>query len=226
MRIRTKIIWASLFMLAVPPVSCVKVFCDLVGGDGELCESQAVAGENPRIELVIGQSAVDGEGVNGTEIDTDADAYAGRFLQDFGESGYFAGGVQLERVELADVDGGAWCVDAVARIQRNKGHLRWFAGGALGGIFTDVESVPAPVEVSTGEGTLEGEAMTAVQNVGLRASGIVGAQLYFDDSQRVGVGVEYAYSKPLGDGFVLDEDRGGRIFLILPASAAPATVTP
>ena len=179
------------------------------------------AAENERFELVIGRSAVDGEGVNGAVIDTDADAYAGRFMQDFGNRGYFAGGLQLERVDLADVDGGAWCVDAVARIHLTNGRVKAYLGGALGGVFTDVEAVPVPVEISTDEGTLTGEGMAADQSVGLRASILSGLQFYFSSAQRVGVGVEYAYSKPLGDGFMVDTDQGGRIFLILPAFAAP-----
>lgn len=164
----------------------------------------ATAGEHKRFELVIGSSAVDGEGVNGAEVDSRADVYSGRFMQDFGESGYFAGGLNLERIELTDVDGGAWCVDAVARIQRNTGQIRAYLGGALGGVFTDVSEA------------------TASQEVGLRASGIAGVQFYFTNAQRFGFGAEYAYSKPLGDGFLVDEDRGGRVFLILPAEAAPA----
>jgi hypothetical protein len=171
-----------------------------------------------RFELIIGSSAIDGEGVNGAEIDTDADAYAGRFMQDFGTSGYFSGGVSLQRIDLTDVNGGAWAVDALARVQRKRGVTKAYLAGALGGIFTDIEEVPVPVEIDLGEeGTASGMGMASEQDVGLRATGLFGFQLFFSRAQRFGVGIEYAYSKPIGDGFMMQDDKGGRIFLILPA---------
>lgn len=178
-----------------------------------------MAGDNQRFELVLGDAAVDGEGANGATINSGADAYAARFMQDFGDSGYFSGGINLERVELSDVNGGAWNVDAMARAQKAAGKVKFYLAGALGGIFTDVEEVPVPVEIAVdAETTATGELMDEAQNVGLRATGLVGAQFFFSEAQRVGFGIEYAYSKPLGDGFLADEDRGARVFLILPAT--------
>lgn len=177
-----------------------------------------------QLELALGQVDFETEAPD-DEADAAGVRYFGYVLD------YVSAGASIERLD--GDDSGAWALDALLRVHRTHKLVTVYAQGGIGAVISDinqhVEEVTVTATAETEEGghgnhhgsssvtaSASAELETTDQQVSLRGLVAAGLQVYFSGAMRQGVGLEYGYAAPLGDGFAVESERALRAYYIVP----------
>lgn len=190
-----------------------------------------------QVETVLSpQATVDGENAGGTAIENeDADAYAVRYFDRFGDS-WLSWGFGMERLELSAVDAGAYMLEGGLRAEVGPTLFGAYASGGLGVMISDVQVVEREVvTTSTTEADSNGnhsttvttESESTVEQTEQETAGTwhleAGIRGAFTEGDRLGWLLAYKLAGPTGEGFTLDEAHGVIFALTIPVSAAGGT---
>lgn len=187
------------------------------------------------VEVVYGVGEATGKGPMNSSLDGEnLQNISARIVQDFGSTGILSGLLNLERLALPDLpdDPAAYCLDSLVRLQTTGSRFQLYGTGGIGVVFSDNLTIeqsqeveievgdsvtPSPQHRTTSEDTVIITTESTDQTVNLRWNIQAGGKVYFDSQQRWGIGVEYALAKPMGSGFLIDEDERVQAYLIVPA---------
>lgn len=176
----------------------------------------AMAAEQ-QIEVVVAPSgSVSGENAAGVELNAeDTEAATVRYLNRAGE--HISWGFGLERMELADMDGGAYNLQALLRVEGGNPFLSIHATGGFGLMLTDVVAVEQTIST--------GETVISFQQSEQESSGAwhleAGVRGAFTNTDQMGWLLAYQAGGALGEGFLVDESKGLIFALTIPTGAAP-----
>lgn len=200
-----------------------------------LALSAPVRADSRHVEIGYALGEATGEDLLGRSLDNeDTEALHIRIFNDFGKAGLLSGGLNLERLSLPDMpdDPAAYCLDALVRIESPGKWVQFHGAGGFGLVISDkmiVESTqqieiplsdattPSGQHTSVSTETVEVETESDDQTTGLRWNLQTGARLWFTPDHRWGLLLEAGLSKPMGSGFLVDEEVGTGIYLVAPA---------